>query len=281
MPSGRRRPCEATAPALNSSLLWCRIKDIIRHHEIQGRGVSWTITRTETNGYRRSTQRPANPATWSDAMTSNASAARSRRRPSSATPDPTPSTPTPISSRRGSRTRIPGKPTSARGPVPPVVPGTQPGPPPGHLIPRRRLPRTPSGRPGRPPAVTPQQEATPGRPAALLRQPADVSRRRPQPRRLRPRAQILGPRGQDPRLRRQAGRPPPPVDRHRQHDRPPRQDPADGPCLHRRPRGRRPPADHGLPHRRAIVVLPLRREGRQAPPGARPGPTSSSRWSST
>ena len=64
------------------------------------------------------------------------------------------------------------------------------------------------------PLLAPEQEAAPGRPAALLRQPADVPRRRHQPRLERPRPQVLGPRGQDARLRRTPGPHAPRLDRH-------------------------------------------------------------------
>ena len=140
--------------------------------------------------------------------------------------------------------------------------------PPGHVVPRRRLRRAPPARQGRPSPVGPQQEAAPGRPAPLLRQPADVPRGRHQPRLQRPRPEVLRPRGQDARLRRSPGPHAPGLDRERRRRRDPRQDPAHDPRLHRRPgRCRGQAADDGLLHRRPVLVVPLRRERRQAPPG--------------
>ena len=179
---------ERNTPALISPLRRCRIKDIIRHHKKRGRGVvhgrgrmtrSRCCRRPSSAGRRARAGRPRRP------RAAPPRGRRARHRP-----------------RRRPRRRVrlrrllqgedrqPEHPEglqARRGPVPRMVPAPRAGAPPGDVVPRRRLRRASPRRQGRPPARGPQQEAAPGRPAALLRQPADVPRRRHQPRLQRPR----------------------------------------------------------------------------------------------
>ena len=185
----------------------------------------------------------------------------------------------PISSRPASATPTPAKPTS----TPSTASCTGAGP---TDVAFRQITSFLIGdylehhlhRPGRPPPGRAQQEAAPGGAAPFLRQPAALSRHRHQPRRLRPRPQARRPRGKDARLRQGAGQASPQVDRHGQHRRPARQDPAHGAHLHRRPRRRRRQAqDRRLLLGRQPMVVSFRRERRQGPPGAGPRTTSRSR----
>ena len=119
------------------------------------------------------------------------------------------------------------------------------------------------------------QEAPPGRPAAVLRPPGQPPRLRHQPGRHRQVRAVRGRRGQDARDRPRPGPDAPEVHRRLEPGRPPRPRGARCPHLYGRPRRRRRQAHDEEPQARRDPVRPaVLREGRQVardPGAARPG----------
>ena len=188
------------------ALRGCRIKDIIRQSKKSGQGGdSWTRIECEIEvlpatvgaGRRPRPGRPRRPRTTPP---------RGRRaRRSSARPAPAPSTPTPTSSRR--RSAIPNTRKAYKRAVDRFLGWCQ-----FRGLELRQVTSFVVGdyvehhlidKDGHP-LSAPSKKQHLAAPPPLLRQPADVPRRRHQPRLQRPRPEVLRPRGQDARLRRQA-----------------------------------------------------------------------------